>query len=452
MNWTVQNILEICNGKLYSGDKNIIIGDFSKDTRTIKDGDIYVGIKGENFDGNSFYKDAFSRGASVLILEESYINNLDDTDKTIIIVDDSVLALKKLAMAKLRELKPKVIAVTGSVGKTSTKDMILRVVSQKYKTLATDGNYNNHLGMPLTVLKLKDEEVIILEMGMNNLGEIKYLSDIAEPDIAVITNILPVHIGNLGSMDNILKAKLEIISGLKKDGLLIVNSDNEYLKNINIPSVNLIKCGTKTGEFLAKNITSLSFELNINNKTYIFENKIGTTGFLLNSLLAITVGIKLGISINDIQNAVSNYELTSGRLEKIKTKKGATIINDAYNASTASMINSLEYLQTQTGKRKIAILGNMNELGDDAKKLHEEVGKYISKHPVDFLITIGDNAKYISSEAKLGMNESKIKHFNTKKESKTFLKNLIKPEDIIIVKSSNSNNFIEIVDYLQEAS
>lgn len=452
MNWTVQNILEICNGKLYSGNEDIKIGDFSKDTRTIKDGDIYIGIKGENFDGNSFYKDAFSRGASVSMLEESYINNLDDTDKTIIIVDDSVIALKKLAMAKLRELKPKVIAVTGSVGKTSTKDMILRVVSQKYKTLATDGNYNNHLGMPLTVLKLKDEEVIILEMGMNNLGEIKYLSDIAEPDIAVITNILPVHIGNLGSMDNILTAKLEIISGLKKDGLLIINSDNEYLKNLNITSVNLIKCGTKTGDFVAQNITSSNFELNINNKTYIFENKIGTTGFLLNSLLAIAVGDKLGVSINDIQNAVSNYELTSGRLEKIKTKKGATIINDAYNASTASMINSLEYLQTQSGKRKIAILGNMNELGDDAKKLHEEVGKYLATHPVNFLITIGDNAKYISNEAKQGMNELNIKHFETKEESKIFLKSLIKPEDIIIIKASNSNNFIELTNYLQEIS
>lgn len=452
MEWTVKDILEICDGELYSGDLNIKITGFSKDTRTIKFGDIYIGIRGENFDGNSFYNEAFRGGAVACIIEKSYLVNLYETEKTIIIVDDSILALKKLAIKKLEEVKPNVIAITGSVGKTSTKDMILSIISKKYKTLATKGNYNNHIGLPLTILKLTDQKVIILEMGMNNLGEIKYLSDIAKPDLAVITNVQSVHIGNLGSIENILKAKLEIVSGLKKAGTLIINGDDENLKSLNISAINIIRCGTKIGDYLARDIKSNSFEVIIANKPYIFENKIGTLGFLLNSLLAIAVGIKLEVPIKDIQEAIANYELTSGRLEKIMTKKGAIIINDSYNASTLSMINSIEYLLTQPGKRKVAILGNMNELGNDSKKLHSDVGEFISKHPVDFLITIGDNARYISNQAKLGMNQSNIKHFKTKEESKTFLKKLVEPEDIIIVKSSNSNNFIEIVNYLKEAA
>ncbi|MDD4187515.1 MAG: UDP-N-acetylmuramoyl-tripeptide--D-alanyl-D-alanine ligase [Bacilli bacterium] len=452
MQWTVNNILEICDGKLYSGDSSIKISGFSKDTRTINAGEIYIGIKGENFDGNSFYNEAFSSGAVACIIEKSYLINLGKTEKTIIIVDDSILALKRLAIKRLEVVNPKVIAITGSVGKTSTKDMTLSIVSKKYKTLATKGNYNNHIGLPLTILKLTDQEVIILEMGMNNLGEIKYLSNIAKPDIAVITNIQSVHIGNLNSIENILKAKLEIISGLKKDGTLIINGNDENLKSLNIPAINIIKCGTKIGNYLAKNIKSNSFEVRIANKNYAFVNKVGTLGYLLNSLLAIAVGIKLEVPIKDIQEAMTNYELTSGRLEKIMTKKGAIIINDSYNASASSMINSIEYLLTQPGKRKIAVLGNMNELGNDSKKLHSDVGKFISEYPVDFLITIGDNAQYISNQAKLGMIESNIKHFKTKEESKIFLKELIKPEDLIIVKSSNSNNFIEIVNYLKEAT
>lgn len=449
MKWTVSDVIKICNGKLYCGDENIICQHFSNDTRTINAGDIYIGIKGDRFDGNEFYQNAFDNGAGVCILEESFENKLTKIDKPIIIVKDSIEGLKNLAIAKLEACKPKVVAVTGSVGKTSTRDMIYAIISKKYKTLVAEKNYNNHIGLPLTILKLEDEEIVLLEMGMNHLGEIEYLSNIAKPDVAAITNVLPVHIENLGSIENILKAKLEITSGLKKEGILIINNDDENLFKSNIDFSNIITCGIKNDStYKADNISENHFEVNINNKKFCFVNSIGTVGYLLNSLIAIAVGVHFNVPIADIKEALREGKLTSGRLEKVYSKKGALIINDSYNANATSMINSLEYLIKEKGERKIAILGDINELGNYAKEEHEKVGKFIAKNPIDHLITIGHNAKYISDEANKGV--SNVKHFATKEEAKEFIKQLINPSDTIIVKASNGHKFIDIVDYIKE--
>lgn len=231
-NITVEDILNICNGNLICGDKKDICENFCKDTRILQSGDVYVGIKGENFDGNTLYKQAIENGAKVCILQgieadEEYIK---EKKVSIILVDDTIKAIGKIANLK-RNLYGKdfpVIAVTGSVGKTSTKDIIASVVSEKYKVLKTEGNMNNHIGLPFTILKLKDEEALVVEMGMNHFGEIDYLTNIAEPNIAVITNIGTSHIGNLGSRENILKAKLEILNS-KNIKNIVINNDNDLL-------------------------------------------------------------------------------------------------------------------------------------------------------------------------------------------------------------------------------
>ena len=210
MKLTINKLAEIINGKIYSGDKDIICSSFSKDTRTINKGEVYIGIKGENFDGNTLYEDAFNKGAICSILEESSFDFKENINKPIILVDNSIDALKKLGEYCRNNSDATFIAVTGSVGKTSTRDMIYSVVSKKYKSLKTLGNYNNNIGLPLTLTRLTDEKCAVIEMGMNNLGEIDYLSKITKPNIAVITNVTTAHIGNLGSRDNILKAKLEI--------------------------------------------------------------------------------------------------------------------------------------------------------------------------------------------------------------------------------------------------
>ena len=216
---TVKDIINVCNAKLICGDINTIINNFSKDTRTILPNDMYIGIKGENFDGNAFCEKALVAGAIGCItdgeIDASIFKNY--SSKIIIQVKNSIVALQKIANYKRNLYNIPVIAITGSVGKTSTKDIIASVVSKKYKVLKTEGNLNNQIGLPLTILKLQNHTAMVVEMGMGNLGEISNLSKIAEPNIAVITNIGTSHIGNLGSRENILKAKLEILDGLSKE-------------------------------------------------------------------------------------------------------------------------------------------------------------------------------------------------------------------------------------------
>ena len=225
----VKDLIEVCNGKLLCGDINLPLNNFSKDTRLINKDDVYIGIKGESFDGNKFYKDALDKGASVCILDN--IDEVDDKykDKTIVKVEDTIKAIGLLAKYKRSLYNIPVVAVTGSVGKTSTKDMIAAVLSTEYKVLKTEANYNNHIGLPLTILKLTDEDILVVEMGMNHFGEISLLTNIAKPTGCVITNIGTSHIGNLGSRENILKAKLEILEGLDKNGFVLINNDNDLL-------------------------------------------------------------------------------------------------------------------------------------------------------------------------------------------------------------------------------
>ena len=216
---SIKNIIEVTKGKLLVGNEEYVCKSYSKDTRTIKEGDCYIGIKGETFDGNLFWEKALENGASTVIVQNVEIEDeklRKWADKNIIKVEDTLEALYSIARYKRSLYNIPVIAITGSVGKTSTKDIVANVVSKKYKTLKTEGNNNNNIGLPFTILRLQDEEVAVIEMGMNHFGEISLLVSIANPTICIITNIGTSHIGNLGSRENILKAKLEILEGSKK--------------------------------------------------------------------------------------------------------------------------------------------------------------------------------------------------------------------------------------------
>ena len=267
---SVKNIIEVTKGKLIIGNENEICENFSKDTRVIEKGNIYIGIKGEKFDGNKFWKEAFQKGAKCVIIQDIDFQkeNLSNYQgKTIIKVEDTLEALYKIAELKRSLYDIPVIGVTGSVGKTSTKDIIASVVSKKYKTLKTEGNNNNNIGLPFTILKLKDHEAAVIEMGMNHFKEISLLTKIAKPTISIITNIGTSHIGNLGSRKNILKAKLEILEGMKEP-LLVINNDNDLLHNYYEKNKEKIKIKTygidNKSEIMAKDI-----RLNENNSAFI---------------------------------------------------------------------------------------------------------------------------------------------------------------------------------------
>lgn len=458
---SVKDIIRECEGTLLYGDETILCGDFEKDDRKIKDGDTFVGIKGEKFDGNTFFEKALQKGAKVCLLQgkipkkEQYEKY---QDRAIVMVNDTVQAIGKLAAYKRSLYAIPVVAITGSVGKTSTKDLIASVVAQKYKVKKTQGNFNNHIGLPFTILDLKEEEALVVEMGMNHFGEIRYLTNIAKPTIAVITNIGTSHIGNLGSRENILKAKLEILEGLAKEGTVIINEDNDLLhkwhdkeKNRKIISFGIEQKADIMPYEIKLEADKSFYKINMKKKEYEIQVPISGKHFVYNSCAAIAVGEVLAISMEQIKKGIQSFELTKKRMETIKLKDDKIIINDSYNASLDSMIAALTYLKEVPGNRKIAVLGDMLELGDYAERLHQEVGKEVVKNNIDILITVGKLGDMIAREAqKLGMQEEKIYSFSDNKQVEKCIKTLWKQGDRILFKASNGMKLGEIIENLQK--
>ena len=446
----VSDIINICSGKLLYGNINEEVNNFSKDTRTINKNDVYIGIKGASFDGNLFYMDAFNKGANVCILDNKEIDYKVIKDKTIIIVDDSIKALGKLASYKRSLYDIPVIAVTGSVGKTSTRDIIYSVLKEKYNILKTEGNFNNDIGLPLTILGLKNHDMMILEMGMNHFGEIEYLSNIAKPTHALITNVGTAHIGNLGSRENILKAKLEIISGLSKNGKLYINNDNDmihnHLEKIKEKVITVTIAIDNKSDYMASDIIEDAFESKFKIDNYDFKINIGGRAFIYNSLMAYALGKEFNLTNKQIYNGINNVTLEKNRLEKIIGKKGETIINDTYNASFDSIKNAIELLSKSKYKRKILLLGDILELGDYSKEIHKNIAKEIKKYNFDKIILVGNEVKYIKEE----LNDyNEVYLFKKEYETYKLLDEILNKEDIILLKGSHGINLINIVNHLK---
>lgn len=454
---TVKDIIDICKGKMICGNENAILGNVQKDTRLIEKGDTYIGIKGENFDGNTLYEEALKNGADICIV--SGIEAKKYEGKTIIEVENSIKALQAIAEYKRSLYNIPVIAVTGSVGKTTTKDLITSVMSQGYKVLKTVGNMNNHIGLPMTILKLRDHNALVVEMGMDHFGEIRELTNIAHPTMCVISNIGTSHLENLGSRENILKSKLEILEGTKDNSPIAVNNDNdllsEWAKN-NTTNHKVITYGiTNKSDVMAKDIKSFEdksiFTLVVNSEEYEVEIPIGGRHFVYNALCAICVGIENNIEIEKIIQGIKNVEMTKRRMEVVKSKTGATIINDTYNASYDSVKAGLEYLYSVKSDRRIAILGDMLCLGKYEKELHEKVGEEVVKNKVDILITVGEASKNIVNRVQeLNKNSNIIiQECSSNQEAIEYAKGILQEGDIVLVKASNAMHFDEIVNGIQ---
>ena len=455
MDIKVEDIVRECNAKLVCGNNQIICGDFSKDTRLVKENDVYVGLKGESFDGNKLYEQALEKGAKVCILQDVEISEDIKSkyfDRAIIIVEDTIKALQQLAAYKRSLYNIPVVGITGSVGKTSARDMIASIVATKYKVWKTQGNYNNHLGLPLTILGLKDHEALVVEMGMNHSGEISLLSKIAKPDIAVITNIGTAHIGNLGSREGILKAKLEILDGLKKDGVLIINKDDDMLSSWYDKQENkdnILTFGIDSdGDIKATDIEigERGSSFKINDKK--FEVPVAGGHYIYHALLGILVGRELNISDEKIAEGIKSIELTKGRMEMIKCSDDIIVINDCYNANFDSMKAAVDYLGKVENRRKIAVLGDMLELGEFSEALHKKIGEEVSKNDIDILITVGELGKLINDTA----DNSSLKkyHFDSNEEAIKKIKSIMENKDIVLVKASNAMKFIEIVEAIKK--
>ena len=453
----VKEILKVTKGKMLFGNEELEVENFSKDTRTIQKGDIYIGIKGEKFDGSNFWNQALDAGATAGIISNIQISKEEKEkykDKTIIQVEDTFEALYEIAKYKRSLYNIPVIAVTGSVGKTSTKDIIASVVSQKYKTLKTEGNNNNNIGLPLTILKLKDHEALVVEMGMNHFGEISLLTNIAKPTLAVITNIGTSHIGNLGSRENILKAKLEILEGMKIPRM-IINNDNDLLhkwyeenkEKIEIHTYGINNSSDVIAEKIELGEEKSKFVVKTSSEKVNIDVPVGGEHFVYNALCGFMVGKVLGLTAKEIQNGISKFELTKKRMDIRVLKNGATLINDSYNASYESMKASLKYLSSRTDLRKIAVLGDMLELGDFSKELHEKVGEEVANDNIDVLICRGEFAKNIISKANKNKKTQCILLQNNE-EILSKLQEILKEGDGVLIKASNGMKFYEICQKL----
>lgn len=451
MELSLNEILEAISGKVIVEGKT----DFNKiciDTRKIERDNIYLAIKGERFNGNKFVVEAFEKGASIAIVDEILFDKKElKQGKTVIKVENSEKALLDLANFYRKKLGIKIIGVTGSCGKTSTKDLIAAFLSYKYKVFKTKGNFNNQIGLPLMILELDSSyEVAVLEMGMSDLGEIDILANCARPDIAVITNIGLSHIENLKTQDNILKAKSEIFNYFDENNTLIINGEDNYLSKIKNKCFEIIRIGyNHEYDVYASNIIlredNTSFTINDKEREFNFEIPMAGKHNVLNSMLAIAVAKKLNVSFSEMEKGIKNLEATSMRLQVIK-KELFTIINDCYNASPDSMKSSIDVLNSYKNRRKIAILGTMNELGDEAINAHKEVG-YYAKDKVDLLIAIGNYKECYKN----GFGLDNIITFEDKNEFIKSINTIIKKDDVILVKASRGIKFEEIVNSLEEA-
>ena len=452
----VNDILEMVNGTVLCGLCDAEFAGACIDSRIVQSDEAYFALKGERTDGTLYCGDAIKNGAKVCFVENNIFSD-EDLNKfaksaTIVLVPNVEDALVEIAKAKRSLYDIPVVAITGSVGKTSTKDVIAEVMAQKFNVQKTQGNKNNRLGVPLTIMSLRNHDALVIEMGMNHLGEIHELTNIAKPTLSVISNIGTSHIGNLGSRENILKAKLEILDGMTNKKV-IINNDNDMLHKWNLEDENAEKITFGIHEksiYMASKVKmteeSNEFSVELNSTEYKFITQKPGEVFILNALSAIAVGMEYGVPIDKIQRAIANAEITKNRLD-IEKVNDVLLIKDYYNASFESIKPSLEYLANLDRGRKIAVLGDIKEVGSFSKEIHEKVGKEVAKNKIDKLITVGEEAKNIVKKAKNeGMSNEDVCSCDSNEQAIEVLKGMLLKGDTVLLKASNSMKFGEIYD------
>jgi len=424
--FTAYQIAEICGGKIL-GNAEARIKKVNTDSRTIESGDLFVALKGETFNGNQFAEGAFLKGATVCVVSES-INPPEGCAS--VVVEDGGKALLDLASAYRAQMGTKIIAVTGSVGKTTTKEMCACALSGTFSVHKTSGNFNNDIGMPLTLLKLqKEHDAAVIEMGMNHFGEIERLSLCCKPDAALITNIGLSHIENLKTQENILKAKLEILRGLKEGGALILNADDPLLSKVSDERFNIITYGIK-------NDCDVKGEVISQNEVMVLGNKITLSvegeHNLLNACAAMAVAKAFGADLSEAAKGISSYKTDERRQSITKSKKGFYVISDYYNASPQSVEVALKTLSAKDG-RKIAVLGDMLELGDYSAESHKKSGIVAAELGIDMLFAYGKDSRLTYEAAK---DKIEAYHFDDKEELCEVLESKLSEGDWVLIKGS----------------
>lgn len=468
-NMTLENIARVCGGE-YIGAKEKRQSEISGaviDSRLVEPGFLFIPIKGARVDGHDFIPAVFEKGALAVLSE----HELSCAAGPYILVESTEQAMKQLAKFYRRSLGIKVVGITGSVGKTSTKEMIASVLAQKYRVLKTEGNLNNEIGLPLTIFKIrKEHEVAVLEMGISEFGEMDRLADMAQPDVCVITNIGLCHLENLITRDGILKAKTESFSHLAPGGIAVLNGDDDKLSEKKVvngkPTVfygigkEAKKYVDETGEKLlatkevyatdvrAIGLTGTHATIHIGEESFAVEIPIAGEHNVYNALAAVCVGRQLGLTVEEMKRGIESVRTIGGRSNLIE-KDGITIIDDCYNANPVSMKASIDVLAAAPG-RKIAVLGDMGELGADERELHAMVGRHFEGKQIDALFCAGELSAELAKAVRMCSPMTEVFMMQDKEVLIRELLPYRKSGDTILVKASHFMGFAEIVKALTE--
>ena len=452
-NLTLRNITRACQGT-YHGDESLLdreVAGVTIDSRKVEKDFLFVAINGERFNAHQFIPDTIEKGALCVVSHE----DLGDTDYPYILVEATGQALLDIAKLYRDSFDVKVVGITGSVGKTSTKEMIASVLAQKYNVHKTQGNFNNECGLPLTIFEMNEEhQVSVLEMGINHFGEMRKLSTVASPDICVITNIGVAHLEFLKTQEGILHEKTQMFQDMKNGGSIIVNGDDPLLAELGpVKGVQPIFYGTSSGcSVSASGIVPMGLRGTsciIHTPIGEFDCTVPTPGMHMvsNALAGAAVGYVMGLSCEEIKAGIEHLPFLPGRNNIIQTEK-SIILDDCYNANPVSMKAAIDVLNLGIGRR-VAIVGNMGELGENADNLHREVGAYLAQTGVDAVFAVGDLARSITDGFQELAPKRCARWFASNEELIPLLKDLIQDGDNILVKASNSMHFSEIVSALQ---
>jgi UDP-N-acetylmuramoyl-tripeptide--D-alanyl-D-alanine ligase len=453
MKITLEDIFNIPSAVIYYPDKYKSVTSVSIDTRTIKKNSIFVAIKGDNFDGHNYVKEAVKKGATAIVVNNRKLKHFEDVTIPIISVKNTINAYAELAKIWRKKLSAKVISITGSNGKTSTKEIIAHLLSEKFSVHKTFANNNNQIGVPLTILSTPaNTDFIVLEHGTNHFGEIEFTANIAQPDLALITNIGNSHIEFLESKEKVLAEKIQLFVHRKENGFLFINTDDPFINKVKRNFNNTITYGFKGKPNIKAKMLGTTNDAKENILIDGFGKKIETNLPLLgkanvqNYIASVAVALKLGISKKDIIKATAALMSVKGRME-IKKYKNFTIIDDTYNANPESVKSSLDVLKNFNQRtKKILVFGDMFELGKESETLHKNLAVSIDKIENIEVYTIGKETEKLSNELKKAVAK---KHFRFRKQLTAFMEKLIIEDSVILLKGSRGMKMEEFVDVLK---
>lgn len=447
MYFTIRELVDITNGILLNEGTVNGISDVTTDSRKADGNSLFIPLHGETKDGHEFIENACKNGCKVVLCD---IDVPLVSDVTFIKVKDTMIAMGDIAREHIKRVAPKKIAITGSVGKTTTKELVASVFEKIDTTLKTQGNFNNNIGLPLTAFRLNNEKIAVFEMGMNHFGEIDYLTKIVVPDIAIITNIGYSHMENLGSREGILKAKCEVLNSMSNKGVVILNGDDEFLYSLKgkiNQKIIFYGINNKDVDYYAYNIKEEEGKTSFTVNDEKYEINLTGKHNVYNALSAISAGFNYTDDVSKIKEGLISYH-SDGMRQNIVEKNGYKVIVDCYNAAPDSLLASLNVLEKTKGERKIAVFGSVAELGEKRDELLYEVGKSTKKYKVDILITVSQDALAINKGAK-EVNVEEM-NFSSNKEVSDYLKGIIRENDVVLVKGSRLYKMEEISNSLIE--